>query len=856
MRSFYWVPFFSTLATLGLVGTTQAQTYITQVVCNNINGGAIVRTNAFVPFVAAGMGLSMGTHFGATRQDLSVGVTTCLIPVANTATAIAGAPRSFNETIGLFSGAALRSVVTIDYTLGSSGIVAASLGGTGAGTNNNNRRFVFLANGLKADGSAQNKLSPGPALRISNADAVLRGNGEVRGNIELYGKGSSVLVNYNASDSSTYQDYLVELNGGIDASTATDGVTFGMMHTRLNGNFTGSNLADSATLDVGAVVVGNINAGEGNNTVVIKGNAQITGNISTGSGDDSLQAFGGAMTGSVAAGGGSDTLLLRTGFDHTGLTVIDGGAGSDALTLDGLIVRAYTSTVTPALGINLTGLETIDLVNSSVLKLTGNLFEIAAAAQLNIDATSTLDLRGNSPGVFTVYGSVNNFGVLNLQDGETNDATTITGNYHGNTGSQIRLDTFLGNDSSATDRLIVQGNLTGSSRLLVQNIGGTGAQTTQGILVVQVDGNSGPGGLLWLNSPLQVNNYEYALVQGSVSDANDWYLKSTAINAVIGADPVPIWRPAIAGYSVARSMNADVGFLQIDSLHQRMGDLTSQTIDEGKSWARLLGTQFSATGKVRFGYKQNTQGIQAGHDFNNQLVDNGQQMRTGLMLSYANTNTTAWDSVRPLVGLLSDAGQIKTDSVGFGLYHTRLSGDGAYHDWVLQANRLVNHFTDSYGGSARQKAYQIALSYEQGRPLIQMGNGWTVEGQGQVVAMHTRYQGFEDEFSQMPSQKFNALRLRLGTRLHNGAGMTQAPGFYAVASVIKDVYKTEQMTMLAKNQTLSQQVVEYFDQTVVELGIGMQRVLEGYSSIYADIRYEDGFHSRENTWKLNLGLRF
>jgi capsid portal protein len=86
--------------------------------------------------------------------------------------------------------------------------------------------------------------------------------------------------------------------------------------------------------------------------------------------------------------------------------------------------------------------------------------------------------------------------------------------------------------------------------------------------------------------------------------------------------------------------------------------------------------------------------------------------------------------------------------------------------------------------------------------------------------------------------------------------MTQAPGFYAVASVIKDVYKTEQMTMLAKNQTLSQQVVEYFDQTVVELGIGMQRVLEGYSSIYADIRYEDGFHSRENTWKLNLGLRF
>lgn len=846
---------------LGFAGAGQAQTYITQVVCNNTNGGAIVRTNAFAPFIAAGTGLSMASSFGATRQDLSPGVTTCFIPVANTGAAILGTPRSLNEVIGSSSGAVQRSVVTIDYTLGSSGINTASLGGTGGGTNTNNRRFVYLANGLRADGvTPQNKLNPGPALRISNADAVMRGNGEVRGNIELYGKGSSIFVNYNAADPSTYQDYLVEVNGHIDASSATQGVTFGMMHSRLNGDFQGSSHADSATIDVGAVVLGNIDAGEGNNTLVIQGDAQITGNISAGNGDDQLQVLGGRITGSLLAGGGADTILLRTGFDHAALQGIDGGVGSDVLTLDGLSVRAYSSSaVTPTMGINLTGLETIGLVNGSVLKLTGNLFDVAATGQLNIDATSSLDLRGNSPGVFTLHGSVNNAGVLNLQDGETNDVTTITGNYHGIAGSQIRLDTVLGSDNSLTDRLVVQGNLTGSSGLHVQNIGGTGAPTTQGILVVQVDGNSPAGSLFWLNGPLQVNNYEYALVQGSDADANDWYLKSTT---VVGSDldptsaPVPIWRPAIAGYSVARSVNADVGFMQIDSLHQRMGDLTSQTVNEGKSWARLLGSQFSDKGKTRFGYQQNTHGIQAGHDLLNQLADNGQQQRSGLMLSYANTSTRVWDSVRPLVGLPQDTGRMDTDTVGLGAYHTRLSGDGLYHDWVLQANQLVNHFTDSYGGRARQKAYQVALSYEHGRPVLQLNNGWTMEAQGQVVAMHTRYQGFEDSFSRVDSQTFDALRLRLGTRIHNGAGIKSAPSFYAIANLIQDVFKTKQMTLTAKNQTQSQQVGENFDQTVAEFGVGVQRVLKNHMHAHADIRYEHGIHGREDAWKLNLGLRF
>ena len=38
----------------------------------------------------------------------------------------------------------------------------------------------------------------------------------------------------------------------------------------------------------------------------------------------------------------------------------------------------------------------------------------AMAATLNIDSTSTLDLKGNSPGIFTIFGDVNNSGMMTM----------------------------------------------------------------------------------------------------------------------------------------------------------------------------------------------------------------------------------------------------------------------------------------------------------------------------------------------------------------------------------------------------------------------------------------------------------
>ncbi|MDQ9575897.1 autotransporter outer membrane beta-barrel domain-containing protein, partial [Serratia marcescens] len=61
----------------------------------------------------------------------------------------------------------------------------------------------------------------------------------------------------------------------------------------------------------------------------------------------------------------------------------------------------------------------------------------------------------------------------------------INGNYTGNAGV-LALQTALGNDSSASDRLIVnQGVINGTTAIQITNLGGIGAATTaDGIRVV------------------------------------------------------------------------------------------------------------------------------------------------------------------------------------------------------------------------------------------------------------------------------------------------------------------------------------------------------------------------------------
>ncbi len=112
---------------------------------------------------------------------------------------------------------------------------------------------------------------------------------------------------------------------------------------------------------------------------------------------------------------------------------------------------------------------------------------------------------------------------------------TVTGNYHGD-GGLLVMNTQLGDDNSPTDKLIVTGDTTGSTYVAVNNAGGIGALTTNGIKLIEVQGDS--SGQFVQQGRIVAGLYDYYLQRGdssytpptaydpTQSALNDWYLIS------------------------------------------------------------------------------------------------------------------------------------------------------------------------------------------------------------------------------------------------------------------------------------------------------------------------------------------
>ncbi|KLD64419.1 autotransporter outer membrane beta-barrel domain-containing protein, partial [Dyella japonica] len=91
-------------------------------------------------------------------------------------------------------------------------------------------------------------------------------------------------------------------------------------------------------------------------------------------------------------------------------------------------------------------------------------------------------------------------------------ALVVHGNYAGNNGTLV-LNTVLGDDASPTDKLVVEGDTSGNTRLKINGVADTGAYTkNDGIEVVQVGGKS--GGAFALSGRVVAGAREYLLAQG------------------------------------------------------------------------------------------------------------------------------------------------------------------------------------------------------------------------------------------------------------------------------------------------------------------------------------------------------
>ncbi|MBT2766957.1 autotransporter domain-containing protein [Stenotrophomonas sp. ISL-67] len=340
-------------------------------------------------------------------------------------------------------------------------------------------------------------------------------------------------------------DY-AEMSGGRigRVNMKLDNNTFLMSGGTIDGNLVAGFGNDTIVLSDG-YIGGNISVSGGTDKVTITGGT-VRGEIRLSVGDDSLDwSGGGVVHGLIDLGEGNDTArLANLNVSHLGaLPGFDGDLGNDTLSMDNVKTNGVA---------RFTGWETVGLHDDTQLTFDGDLHlgdSATGTGTLDVDATSALFAGGINASIAAINAAlpvdVTNAGRIDLTNGGhgAGDAFTIAGNYTGN-GGALYLDTVLGADDSASDRLVISNGIAdGTTGVGILNAGGAGAETVaDGILVVQaINGASTSANAFALYSPVAAGAFEYFLFKGGVSagSGENWYLRSTLVNGAVAGRAAP-----------------------------------------------------------------------------------------------------------------------------------------------------------------------------------------------------------------------------------------------------------------------------------------------------------------------------
>ncbi|WP_043197419.1 autotransporter outer membrane beta-barrel domain-containing protein [Pseudomonas putida] len=632
------------------------------------------------------------------------------------------------------------------------------------------------------------------------------------------------------------------MTGGTITGAFEDGDTawfkggsIGRIDLKLADNF----LEMSQGLGVETVVVGNVVSGLGNDTIIMTGGT-IGGDISTSSGVDKITISGGTLKGEIRTGNGKDEftwtggqigkrVILESDDDTATVraldlgnsaVILDGGTGTDTLTFEQSQVGQ---------GALYNNWESIHLKQGSQLTLNDTLtlgdlgsdqprvIPATGTGTLQIDASSSLISRQGS--IVSIQSgskaSVINAGTLDLSRG--NDAQgrlTIQGDYTGNNGT-LRLNSVLAGDDAASDRLVVsRGAISGSTRLLVNNLNGAGAATAQnGIQVVEArDGATSTATAFVQTQTLTVGAYDYRLFKGGVTagSENSWYLRSTLVAppapapvpepeqptqpsepgeppviapaltppvaapapgqvdlpAPVQGESLPLYRPEVPVYAAAPRGAAIIARQALGTFHQRQGD---QQLLKGEgalpaSWGQAYGGTLRQqwSGTVSPSLDGDLYGFKVGQDLYAKVGDNGYRQHVGIYVSHSRLDA----DVKGFALAVEDrsVGDLQLDGDSVGTYWTLIGPQGAYLDAVLQYTRLDGRARSDRGDKLNIDGHAWTASLESGYPIA-LSERWTLEPQAQLIAQKVSLDSASDSVSRISHDAQVELTGRLGVRL-------------------------------------------------------------------------------------------
>ncbi|VVE56819.1 autotransporter family protein [Pandoraea sputorum] len=589
----------------------------------------------------------------------------------------------------------------------------------------------------------------------------------------------------------------------------------------------------SGVLEGGGATAAVVNTGANDATVINYGTitADQSGRaVDLGSGNSNLQILGGAavVNGDVSGGTGTSTLTITPGagnaFNYNGaifnFSAVSLGAGT--ITLNGASTYAGATSIA-----------------SGATVLVGD----AAHRNATLGSGMTTVASGATLGGYGgVLGSVTNAGIIAVGSASLGATPgvlgtfTIAGDYVGNNGTALFGATVSPDGSAASDKLVINGNASGTT-LLKLTITGTGVPTSgAGIQLVQVNGTASDGAFK-LAAPIQAGAYQYLLRKvGPVGGDPSWYLSTSY------ASGQTAYRAAAVGYAMTPQLNADFGYTMLGRLQERMGSVRGVSVPgEDASngvWGRLYGKTMDATLSGRFGADERMFAAQFGRDWrlNTDASGMGGSALVGLTATFGSASASFSDSARTQDPTLSAAtGTVSMQAQSVGAYWTRILPQGAFIDVTTQFSHYRNKYSDVAGVGATQNGFGAALSGEVGHRFSILGSGFTVEPQVQLAYQYLHLNGFSDSVSSVSGNTTNALRGRVGVKfntpeLGNAVGVGSASPYLSV-DVVHD-FLSPGATHVG-GATFDSSLAK----TWYELGAGVEATLGRTSSLYAGVKY-------------------
>ncbi|EIT6389015.1 fibronectin-binding autotransporter adhesin ShdA [Salmonella enterica] len=482
--------------------------------------------------------------------------------------------------------------------------------------------------------------------------------------------------------------------------------------------------------------------------------------------------------------------------------------------------------------------------------------------------------------IFTLNGDLINMGTMTSGSSSSTPGNTlyVDGDYTGNGGS-LYLNTVLGDDDSATDKLVITGDASGTTDLYINGIG-DGAQTTNGIEVVDVGGVSTSDAFV-LKNEVNAGLYTYRLYWNE-SD-NDWYLASKAQSDDddSGGDDTPSdggddggnvtppddggdggnvtppddggdggdVTPPDDGGDVAPQYRADIGAymgnqwmarnLQMQTLYDREGSQYRNA--DGSVWARVkAGKAESEAVSGNIDMDSNYSQFQLGGDI--LAWGNGQQSVTvGVMASYINADTDSTGNRGADGSQFTSSANV--DGYNLGVYATWFADaqthSGAYVDSWYQYGFYNNSVESGDAGSESYDSTANAVSLETGyRYDIALSNGNTVSltPQAQVVWQNYSADSVKDNYgTRIDGQDGDSWTTRLGLRvdgkLYKGSRTVIQP--FAEANWL---HTSDDVSVSFDDATVKQDLPA----NRAELKVGLQADIDKQWSVRAQVAGQTG----------------